>query len=82
MSCWNKVELENMLEDVINELELSEGMIEEHGPLGTPPARLVRLVLDSKDMEISALRNRINVFHKDSGQITGPWGTVREEQEK
>ncbi len=56
MSCWNKEELENMLEDVVNELELSEGMIEKHGPLGTAPAALVRLVLDSKDKEIRALQ--------------------------
>lgn len=54
MSCWNKEELENMLEDVVNELNLSDGMIEKHGQLGTAPAELVRLVLDQKDMEIRA----------------------------
>jgi len=36
MSCWNKEELENMLEDVVNELDLSDAAIEEHGPNGTP----------------------------------------------
>lgn len=51
-----KEQLENMLEDVVNELDLSEGMIEEHGPLGTPPAKLVRLVLERKDREINMLR--------------------------
>lgn len=56
MSCWNKEQLENMLEDVVNELNLSEWMIERHGPLGTPPAELVRLVLEQKDMQIAALR--------------------------
>lgn len=56
MSCWNKTELENMLEDVVNELDLSESMLEKHGPLGTPPAELVRLVLEQKDMEIHALK--------------------------
>jgi len=56
MSCWNKQELENMLEDVVNELNLSEGMIEKHGPLGTAPAELVRIVLDRKDSEIRALK--------------------------
>lgn len=56
MSCWNKEQLENMLEDVVNELELSDSMIEKHGPLGTAPAELVRLVLDRKDMEIKALK--------------------------
>ena len=54
MSCWNKAQLEQMLEDVVNELDLSESAIEEHGPFGTPPAQLVRLVLDQKD---NAIRN-------------------------
>ena len=56
MSCWTKEELENMLEDVINALDLSDNMIEEHGPRGTAPAELVRLVLDRKDREIKMLR--------------------------
>jgi predicted transcriptional regulator len=56
MSAWTKQELENMLEDVVNELDLSDGMFEKHGPLGTPPAMLVREVLASKDLEIKALR--------------------------
>lgn len=56
MSCWTKEELENMLEDVVNELDLSESMIEKHGPLGTPPVELVRLVLERKDLQIKALR--------------------------
>jgi hypothetical protein len=56
MSCWNKEQLEQMLEDVINELDLSESAIAEHGPMGTPPAELVRLVLDQKDKEISMLK--------------------------
>jgi hypothetical protein len=56
MSCWNKEQLENMLEDVINELNLSNNMIEKHGPLGTPPAELVRLVLEQKDIQIRMLK--------------------------
>lgn len=56
MSCWTKEELGNMLEDVVNELDLSDGMIAEHGPIGTPPAELVRLVLEQKDMEIRMLK--------------------------
>ena len=56
MSCWNKEQLENMLEDVVNELDLSDEMFEEHGPLGTPPAELVRLVLEQKDRTIRNLR--------------------------
>lgn len=56
MSCWTKQELENMLEDVVNELDLSDGMIEKHGPHGTAPAVLVRLVLERKDQEIAMLK--------------------------
>ena len=56
MSCHSKEELENMLEDVINELDLSESVIEEHGQLGTPPAKLVRLVLAQKDLKIQLLK--------------------------
>ncbi|HID70652.1 MAG TPA: hypothetical protein EYP35_09425 [Desulfobacterales bacterium] len=56
MTCWNKAELENMLEDVVDELDLSDDMLEEHGPLGTPPAEMVRLILDRKDLEIAMLK--------------------------
>lgn len=56
MSCWTKEELENMLYDVVNVLDLSDGMIEQHGPHGTAPAELVRLVLERKDMEIAMLK--------------------------
>ena len=56
MSCWTKEELENMLEDVVNALDLSDSMIEKHGPLGTAPAELVRLVLERKDQEIRMLK--------------------------
>jgi hypothetical protein len=56
MSCWNKEKLENMLEDVVNELDLSNLQIEKHGPLGTAPAELVRLVLEDKDRQISTLK--------------------------
>lgn len=57
MSCWTKSELENMLENVVNELDLSEIMIEKHGQLGTAPAELVRLVLEQKDKEIRMLKS-------------------------
>ena len=56
MSCWTKPELENMLEDVVNILNLSDSMIEQHGTLGTTPAELVRLVLEKKDLEIKMLK--------------------------
>ena len=56
MSCWTKPELENMLEDVVNELDLSSEMIEKHGQEGTAPAELVRLVLEEKDRQIFMLK--------------------------
>ena len=56
MSCWTKKELENMLEDVVNELNLSQEMIEKHGQEGTAPATLVRLVLEQKDRKIKNLK--------------------------
>ena len=55
MSKWNKEELENMLEDVVNELELSESAVAKYGQEGTAPAELVRLVLEEKDLKIRAL---------------------------
>jgi len=58
MSCWTKEELEQMLEDVINELDLSDGAIDIHGPLGTPPAELVWLVLAEKDKIINYYRQK------------------------
>lgn len=61
MSYTNK-ELHDMLEDVVNELDLSELAIEKHGPLGTPPAELVRLVLEQKDMQIRALKAGMEVI--------------------
>jgi len=66
MTCWNKEELEQMLEDVLNELDLSVLTIEKHGPLGTPPAELVRLVLNQKDQTIKMLKAGI-VDAADSG---------------
>jgi hypothetical protein len=49
-------EYRNLLEDVVNELDLSGEAIEKHGPLGTPPAELVRLVLKEKDQKIAMLK--------------------------
>jgi hypothetical protein len=45
-----------MLFDVVNELDLSDSMVEEHGPRGTAPAILVREVLAQKDLQIRMLR--------------------------
>lgn len=63
MSCHTKEQLENMLEDVVNELDLSEIAIEKHGQLGTAPAELVRLVLEQKDMEIRTLKLGMRSFY-------------------
>ena len=52
----------NMLEDVINELDLSEEAIEKHGQAGTPPAELVRLVLEEKDKKIAYLKAGLKMF--------------------
>lgn len=56
MSAWTKQELENMLEDVVNVLHLSDEMIEKHGPLATPPAELVAIILSRKEIEIQMLK--------------------------
>ena len=57
MTCYNKSELENLLEDVVNELDLSSAAMEYHGQHGTTPSKLVRLVLDEKDRIIRYLSN-------------------------
>jgi hypothetical protein len=62
MSCWTKPELENMLFDVVDALNLSDSMLEKHGPLGTAPAELVRLVLARKDLEIKALKHGFKII--------------------
>ena len=49
-------DLVGMLEDVVNELDLSESMLEKHGPMGSPPAQMVREVLDKKDLHIRMLK--------------------------
>jgi len=56
MSAHTYEELRQMLFDVVDELDLSDGMLDEHGPLGTAPAKLVRLVLERKDRTIAMLR--------------------------
>jgi len=40
----------------VDELDLSEEAIEKHGQLGTEVHKLVRLVLDEKDLIIRRLR--------------------------
>ena len=72
MSCWNKEELENMLEDVVNELNLSDSAIEKHGPLGTPPSELVRFVLAEKDLRIKALKTGMVIIDPSVKQLVCP----------
>ena len=60
-------ELTNMLEDVVNELDLSDLAIEQHGPLGTPPAELVGLVLTEKDLKIAALKAGLIEIQQEQG---------------
>ena len=62
MSCWTKEQLEGMLEDVVNELDLSEWAIGKYGPLGTSPAVLVKLVLQQKDEQISMLKSWLGIY--------------------
>ena len=57
--------LTNMLEDVVNELDLSESMIEKHGQHGTEPAVLVRLILERKDLEIRMLKQGFKSINGD-----------------
>lgn len=49
-------EYREMLYAVVDELDLSESAIKDHGPMGTPPADLVRLVLAKKDRKIHLLK--------------------------
>ena len=68
MSCHSKEKLEQMLEDVVNELDLSAAAIAEHGPMGTPPSQLVRLVLDQKEKTIRMLQaGMVNVQSRREG---------------
>lgn len=59
MSQHKREQLENMLEDVVNVLDLSPSAIAKHGPLGTPPADLVRLVLEEKNQIIRMLQSEM-----------------------
>jgi len=49
------IHYKDLLYEVVDELNLSDFMIEKHGPLGTAPAELVRQVLAQKDLQIEAL---------------------------
>lgn len=76
-------EYRNMLEDVVNELDLSAIAIEKHGPLGTPPAELVRLVLAEKDKVLSALQHKlVATFADGSMQVLRAVVSVEDISEK
>ena len=79
MSAWTKPELENMLEDVVNELGLSDTMIEDHGPRGTAPSELVRLVLERKDSEIRMLKQGFKAIEAASPDTEEQQGAVSPE---
>ena len=65
MSRYTNEELENMLSAVIDELNLSDFMLEKHGPMGTPVHEIVREVLENKDREIYLLKQKFAVLHLD-----------------
>lgn len=67
MTKHTKKELEEMLYDVVDELDLSDVMIDKHGPSGTPPAVLVREVLAQKDLQISMLRRGLVEIGHNTG---------------
>lgn len=69
MSCYTKEQLDNMLEDVVNELNLSDAIIEKLGQEGTTPATLVRLVLEQKDKQIKILKLGMKQIEADSQHI-------------
>lgn len=48
--------LTNLLEDVVNELDLSDGTFGKHGSFGTHPSQLVKLVLEQKNRIIQMLK--------------------------
>ncbi len=61
--------LKDMLLDVVTELQLSEEAIETHGPLGTEPAELVRLVLKEKDHQTACLKRSYSCVNNNWGYI-------------
>jgi len=50
-------EYRKMLYAVVDELDLADSALVGHGPAGTSPAELVRLVLTEKDRKIQLLKN-------------------------
>ena len=59
-------EYRDMLFAVVDELDLSSSALEKHGPLGTPPAELVRLVLYEKDRIILGLKQDFKILNENN----------------
>ena len=66
MKCKECEHYRDMLFAVVDELDLSGKALEEHGPLGTSPAELVRLVLRQKNMEIRVLKHGGKIIHGEN----------------
>jgi hypothetical protein len=60
----------DLLEAVVNELDLSDAAIAEHGSLGTEPHLLVRMVLAEKDRVIRNLKAGLTPIHPNSEEET------------
>jgi hypothetical protein len=75
---YTNTELRSMLEDVVSELHLSGKMQEKHGPLGTAPSELVRLVLEEKDRQIFMLKRGFNQIELKSEKEQLPIHSVVE----
>ena len=62
MKCKECEKHRDMLYAVVDELDLSDSALEKHGPMGTSPAELVRLVLKQKNQIIKGLQQGIKVI--------------------
>jgi len=61
----------NELFAVVDSLDLSDVAISKHGPLGTPPSELVKLVLEQKDFEIRSLRSGLQGIYDQQLKLGG-----------
>jgi len=73
MTAHTRQALEDMLEDVVNELDLSDDTIKAYGESGEcSPAKMVRLILQEKDKQITMLKagmKQIEIPQKTSTAI-------------
>jgi hypothetical protein len=68
----------DLLAAVVDELDLSEQAVEEHGPQGTEPHLLVRMVLAEKDRTIRNLKAGLTPIHPSDDEISLKQGDGRE----